>query len=72
MNEKLLHTAVDTINYWYDLLGSAISINDDAAADDAGDSYEHFIEYYAKKLGIPEMQLEDICTDVRYLGWDMD
>ena len=68
---KLLENAVNTINYWYECLGQAIDANDDKAANDFDDKYENALEYYAHKLNMREAQLEDIATDVRYLGWDM-
>ena len=69
--ETKLKSAVETINHWYNLLGKAIDAEDDNAANDFGTKYENALEYYARKLNISEAKLEDIATDVRYIGWDM-
>lgn len=71
MTDAMLKSAVETINYWYDRLGQAIDANDKTAADDFSNKYENAIEYYAHKLNMSEAKLEDIATDVRYLGWEM-
>lgn len=71
MTDQKLKNAVETINYWYDQLGQAIDANDELAADNFSEKYENALEYYARKLGIKETKLEDIATDVRYLGWEM-
>lgn len=68
--EIKLKNAVDHINYAYNQLGNAIDVNDENAADEYGDMYEHFIEYYARKLKVNEAWLEDCATDTRYIGWD--
>lgn len=72
MNEEMLKSAVRTINHWYDLLGKAIDENNDKLANEYGTNYENAIEYYAPRVGCSEAKLEDIATDVRYLGWDYD
>ena len=71
MPDTMLKNAVETINYWYDRLGQAIDANDEDAANEFSNKYENAIEYYARKLNMHEMNLEDIATDVRYLGWEM-
>ena len=71
MTDTMLKNAVDTINYWYDRLGQAIDANDETVADEFSNKYENAIEYYARKLNMREAKLEDIATDVRYLGWEM-
>lgn len=68
--ESKLKNAVDHINYAYDKLGQALDANDEQAADEFGEMYEHFIEYYARKLNVREAWLEDCATDTRYIGWD--
>lgn len=67
-----LHYGVDRINRAYDRLGDAIAIDDEAAADDFGDLYEFYLEKFAERYGMSEAQLEDIATDVRFVGWERD
>lgn len=67
-----LHYGVDRINRAYDRLCDAIAVDDQAAVDDFADLYEFYLEKFAERYGMSEAQLEDIATDVRFLGWERD
>lgn len=67
-----LHYGVDRINRAYDRLGDALAIGDEKAADDFGDFYEFYLEKFAERYGMSEAKLEDIATDVRFVGWERD
>lgn len=67
-----LHAAVDKVNAYYRFLGIAIDNKDDAASDFFSDHYMELIDRYALMFGYSSAQFEDLCTDTRYLGWDMD
>lgn len=64
--DEQLKSAVDSINYWYNLICS----EDEALSNEAGEKYESLLEYYSKKFRVREAWLEDLATDTRYLGWD--
>lgn len=68
--ETKIKSAIETINFWYDQMNQALDANDDNAWYEFNEKYENALEYYAKKLGMRESQLEDCAIDVRYLGWD--
>lgn len=68
--ETKIESAIETINFWYDRMNEALDANDDKAWNDFNDKYENALEYYARKLGMRESQLEDCAIDVRYLGWN--
>lgn len=67
-----LHYGVDRINRAYDRLCDAIAIDDEKAADDFADLYEFYLEKFANAYGMSEARLEDIATDVRFVGWERD
>lgn len=67
-----LHYGVDRINRAYDRLCDALAIDDQAAADDFADLYEMYLERFAERYGMSEAKLEDIATDVRFIGWERD
>lgn len=67
-----LHAAVDKVNAYYRFLGIAIDNGDDAASDFFSDHYLELIDRYAHMFCYTAAQFEDLCTDVRYLGWDME
>ena len=72
MRDDELHAAVDKVNAYYRFLGIAIDNDDDAASDFFSDHYMDLIDRYAGMFGYTSAQFEDLCTDTRYLGWDME
>lgn len=67
-----LHAAVDRVNAYCRFLCIAIDNKDDAVSDFFSDHYMELIDRYAPMFGYTSAQFEDLCTDTRYLGWDMD
>lgn len=59
--------AVYRINKAYSKIGSAVDCGDFFC-----DKYEYLIEKFARELQMSPARLEDIATDVRFLGWFED
>lgn len=60
--------AVYRINATYSKIDSAV----DCIGDYFSDKYEYLIDKFARELQMSPARLEDIATDVRYLGWFED
>lgn len=60
--------AVYRINKAYSKIGSAV----DCIGDYFSDKYEFLIDKFARELQMSPARLEDIATDVRFLGWFED
>lgn len=60
--------AVYRINKAYEKIDSAV----DCIGDYFSDKYEFLIGKFARELQMSPARLEDIATDVRYLGWFED
>lgn len=67
-----LKQAVEEVNEAYNALCNAIDKGLDDEADIKSDLYENLITFYAVHFGYSYNDFEDICTNVRYFGWDND
>ena len=70
--DSYMHKCVNHVNRIYDYLGMAEGAGDTMAGEMLSEQYENLISEYSRTFGMDRNQFEDLCTDTRWLGWNID